>query len=85
MTKDYPIQFLIVFLITATADVCWTRYIQSVEKMLAVQSGAWSALVILLGATVTIGYVQQPSLIVAAVLGAFVGTFVTVAYGAKKT
>lgn len=73
------IRFALVFLAVALADVCWTKYMQKVAEKLAHASAFWSAAIIALGAFTVTEYVQDRWLIVAAILGAYVGTWVTLA------
>jgi len=66
------------------ADVCWTFYFIKVEERKVIASGVWSSLIIVSSAFITTSYVEDRSLIPAAVLGAFIGTAGTVWYK-KKT
>ena len=66
------------------ADVCWTMYFIEVEKRNAVKAGLWSAAILLFGSFITIQYVEDRRLLVAAIIGAFVGTAATVIYKKKQ-
>ena len=54
------------------------------EERKAIASGVWSSLIIIASAFTTTNYVEDKSLIPAAVLGAFIGTAGTVWYKKKK-
>jgi O-antigen/teichoic acid export membrane protein len=81
---SYPIQFILVMFAMVIADVCWTYYFIKVEERKAVASGIWSSLIILASAFITTSYVEDKSLVPAAVIGAFIGTASTVWYKRKK-
>ena len=66
------------------ADVCWTYYFIKVEERKPLAAGLWSAAIIVASSFITTSYVQDKSLILAAVLGAFIGTAGTVYYKKKK-
>lgn len=66
------------------ADVCWTKYFMKVAELKAISAGAWSSSIILFGAICTTEYVNDRSLILAAMIGAFIGSSVTVYHKARK-
>ena len=80
----YILKFILVTLAMIIADVCWTFYFIKVEERKVIASGIWSSLIIVSSAFITTSYVEDKSLIPAAVLGAFIGTAGTVWYK-KKT
>lgn len=80
-----PVLFILVFLGLVAIDFCWTFYIAKVAERKAIQSGAWSAMITLLSAFVVVAYTTNPILIVAAVLGAFVGTVLAVKMNKDKS
>ena len=80
----YILKFILVMLAMVAADVCWTFYFIKVEERKVIASGVWSSLIIVSSAFITTSYVEDRSLIPAAVLGAFIGTAGTVWYK-KKT
>jgi len=75
---EYILKFILVVLAMIVADVCWTYYFIKVEERKAVAAGIWSALIIVASSFITASYVENKSLIPAAVLGAFIGTAGTV-------
>lgn len=80
---DYTIKFLTVMVAMTLADVCWTLYFMKVAEKKAFQAGVWGSVIILFGAVSTTSYVHDQSLIVAAVIGAFIGTYLTIKYKNK--
>lgn len=82
--NDYIIQFIIVVLAMILVDVCWTFYFIKVEERRSIAAGVWSSMIMLAGAVVTTHYVEDRSLLVAAIIGAFIGTAGTVEYKRKK-
>lgn len=80
----YALHFIGVMLATALVDVCWTFYFISITKEKALLAGWWSTLVVAFGAAATVSYVNDPTLLVAAFIGAFVGTSLTVQYNKGK-
>ena len=80
----YAIKFLLVMLAMIIADVCWTFYFIKVEERKVIASGIWSSLIIVASAFITTSYVEDKSLVPAAVIGAFIGTAGTVWYKNRK-
>lgn len=66
------------------ADVCWTFYFIKVEERKAISAGIWSSLILLTSAFITVSYIEDRSLLPAALIGAFIGTAGTVWYKKKK-
>jgi hypothetical protein len=81
---SYILTFLGVMVAMILADVCWTYYFIKVEERKAIAAGVWSALIIVASSFITTSYVEDRSLIIAAVLGAFIGTAGTVYFKKKK-
>ena len=81
---EYTIKFILVALAMVVADVCWTFYFIKVEERKVIASGIWSSLIIIASAFITTSYVEDRSLVPAAVIGAFIGTAGTVWYKKKK-
>lgn len=77
------VKFLLIVLAVTLADVCWTKYFLATADRRAATAGAWSSFIILLGAYTTINYVHNPLFIVAAMIGAFIGTAGTVWWSAR--
>jgi hypothetical protein len=80
----YLLKFLGVMLAMAITDVCWAYYFIKVDERRAIGAGLWAVALFVCGATVTANYVDDKSLIVAAAIGSFVGTWATVEYKKRK-
>jgi hypothetical protein len=76
----YLIKFIGVAISVALADVCWVKYFHGVEDGNPLKAGLWAVGLIVLGALSIEGYVSDSSLIIAAGIGAFIGTYITVAH-----
>jgi len=81
---NYILSFLGVFVAMFITDVCWTFYLIKVEERKSIQAGAWASVLYLFGAFVVSSYVGDRSLIIAAVLGSFFGTYFTIEYKNRK-
>lgn len=75
---SFTAQFALVFVSLVAVDVCWTLYIAEVNARNAVKAATWSALIMLCGAFATISFVHDKRLLIAAILGAWVGTYIAV-------
>ena len=84
MTTAYAIKFITVMISMILADACWTKYFMTVAEKKAIPAGLWSAAIILFGAICTTEYVNDRSLIIAAALGAFIGSALTVIHKVKQ-
>jgi hypothetical protein len=60
------------------ADVCWTYYFIKVEERKPLGAGLWGSVIVLFSAFITTHYVDDRSFVIAAFLGAFIGTTGTV-------
>jgi len=81
---DFWIKFLLVIVSMCFADIAWTFYFIKVEERKSLGAGIWSSLIICFGAFSAINYVEDRRLMVAAVVGAFLGTALTVEYKKRK-
>jgi hypothetical protein len=66
-----------VFLGTALADMIWAAYFVCVSRKHKALAAISSGLIILIGSTITLDYVKDPRLRYFAVVGAVVGTWIT--------
>lgn len=80
----YAITFIGVALTLFLADVCWALYFIKIEERNSLMSGVYGSLIYLFGAFAVTQYTEDKSFIIAAVLGAFAGTYVTVEWKRKK-
>lgn len=81
---EYWIKFFSVVLAVCIGDICWTYYFIKVEERKAFAASVWSTLIMLVGAFSVGNYVEDKSLIFAAALGAFIGTYLSVWYKKRK-
>ena len=81
---SYVLAFLGVMVAMIIADICWTYYFIKVEERRAIAAGIWSSLITISGSFITTSYIEDKSLIIAAVIGAFIGTAGTVYFKKKK-
>jgi hypothetical protein len=81
---SYTVKFLLVMFSMALTDVCWAYYFIKVGERKAVQAGTWAVLLFFAGAIVTTNYVGDHSMMIAAAIGSFVGTWITVKYKKHK-
>lgn len=84
MTTAFAIQFILVMLALILADICWTMYFTETANKHAVKAGIWSALIMLSGSYATVSFVNDKRFIVAAMLGAFIGTYATIKWIKRK-
>ena len=81
---SYIIKFILVFFAMGLADVCWTYYFIKIDERKSVAAGIWGSAIYLCGAFGVLSYTEDRTLIIPAVLGSFVGTYLTVEYKKKK-
>ena len=84
MTTAFAIQFILVMLALILADICWTMYFTETANKHAVKAGIWSALIMLSVSYATVSFVNDKRFIVAAMLGAFIGTYATIKWIKRK-
>lgn len=72
------IKFILVIISMALCDMCWAKYTIYVTEKKAVKSAIWSVLIMVCGMVTVIGYMEDKRLIPAALIGAFIGTYLTV-------
>jgi hypothetical protein len=80
----YALTFLGVAITLFLADVFWALYFIKIEERNSVMSGVYGSLIYLFGAFAVTQYTEDKSFIIAAVLGAFLGTYVTVEWKRRK-
>ena len=81
---NYLFKFLTVFIAMGIADVCWTYYFIKIEERKSVAAGLWGIGIYLCGAFTIMSYMEDRTLVVAAMMGSFVGTYLTVEHKKKK-
>ena len=80
----FVIKFILVMFSMILADVCWTMYFIEVSKRKPIASGIWGSAIMIFGAFTTVHYVGDHRLLIAAVIGSFIGTAGTVYYKNKR-
>lgn len=66
------------------ADICWTMYFIETEKRRSIHAGLWGAAIMLFGSLVTLNYVEDHRLLIAAAIGSFIGVSGTIEYKKRK-
>ncbi len=84
MAIIYILKFLGVIVSVAMADICWVYYFVKVEERKSFAAGVWSTLIIALGAFSIENYVNDSTFIIAAGIGAFLGTYASIEYKKRK-
>lgn len=81
---EYIIQFVGVMMAMFLADVCWAYYFIKIDERRSAEAGAWAALIYIFGAYTVTSYMDDKSMIAAAMIGSFLGTYCTVEYKKRK-
>jgi len=74
----YALTFTGVMISMFMVDICWAKYFIYVGKHKALPAATWGSLIMVFGAFTTINYVEDRSLLIAAVIGGFAGIYTTV-------
>ena len=69
--------FLLVIILMTLTDIVWVLSMRAITAKNAPLAGLWSALTIMFVSFVTVDYVSNNWLILAAMIGCFLGTFIT--------
>jgi hypothetical protein len=70
--------YIAIFLSTLAADFAWTKYNMHSAAKHAHRAAAWSATIILFGAINVMSYTANHWLVIPALLGAYVGTYLAI-------
>lgn len=68
-------KFILVFVIVTVADFLWAAYISHTAKGNIWKASFYAAAIALFGGMITLAYINDSRMIIPAVLGAFVGTY----------
>jgi len=79
----FLLKFLTVAVAMAVADWCWTKYMMHASAHRAALAAHWSAAIIGVSAFTVTSYVSDHRLIIAALIGAWAGTYYAVKHTAK--
>ena len=74
----YILKFLGVMLSMFLVDICWAKYFLWVNKHHPLRAATWGSLILVFGAFTTINYVDDKTLLIAAVIGGFAGSYYAV-------
>ena len=67
------------------ADVCWALYFMKITDRKAAQAGFWAVMIYLFGALTVTSYMEDKKLIIPALIGSFLGTYITVKFKKPKS
>jgi hypothetical protein len=81
---SYILNFIGVAIAMFLADVCWAYYFIKIDERRSVDAGIWAVFIYVFGAFTVTSYMEDRSLIIAATIGAFLGTYCTVEYKKRK-
>lgn len=81
---EYTLKVIAVFIGVFFTDVCWTFYLLKVQERKSLQASIWATLLYFMGAMIVTTYVEDRWLIIPAVFGSFIGTYVVIEYKRKK-
>jgi hypothetical protein len=70
--------WLLIFTVSAIVDICWTKYLIATADRQLWRATAWSGAIVASGGVVVVGYTADHWLLIPAVLGAMVGTWLTI-------
>lgn len=65
----------------AVLDFIWARYTLAISNRAAFAAGGYAAVIYVLGGMVALAYVHEPSMLAAAGVGAFIGTYAATRWG----
>jgi uncharacterized membrane protein YfcA len=78
------LRFLFVFALVTVVDFMWALYIKHTAISNPLTASVYSSIITLIGGVVTLAYISDPKMLIPAVLGAFVGTYLSIKFGHKK-
>ena len=81
---EFYIKFITIMISMFLADICWTYYFIKIEERKSLAAGIWAALIYIFGAFTVTSYIEDKRLIIAAIIGSFLGTWATVEYKKRK-
>jgi hypothetical protein len=72
----FILQWLGVFAAMVGADYCWAKYTIAASTKRRMVASLWSSAIVVCGSFAVINYVDDHRLLTAAIVGAFVGTYI---------
>ena len=79
----FVIEAIGVFILLVVTDFVWARYTQTVTQDRPYAAAIYTAFIILCGGVSTISYVNDPRLLLPAVLGGMAGTIIAMKWKVK--
>lgn len=70
--------YLVTFLLVATMDFFYAMYTVKASQLKKFQAPMYATLIFSITGFVTLAYVENPKLLPAAIIGAFVGTYIAI-------
>ena len=74
----------LVFIATIVVDWLWALYIIYTSKKQALKAAIFATLLTCLGSFITLSYIHDRRAIIAAALGAFIGTFLSIKFNKHR-
>jgi succinate-acetate transporter protein len=72
------LKFVAVILLMMATEASCTMYLIYTDKRKAAKAALWCSVTILFTSLAVVNYVEDKTLIIAAVIGAFLGSFITI-------
>lgn len=66
-----------IFLLTLVVDFAWSMYIKSLADNKHIRASGWAAFITLAGGLTVIGYTENHWLLIPAVIGGAIGTYLS--------
>jgi lipid-A-disaccharide synthase-like uncharacterized protein len=79
------LKFIGVIFLMFILDAFWAQYIKHTTDLNSGKSASYATLIYLLGCLVTISYIEDHIMILAAAIGSFAGTYTICEYNKKQT
>lgn len=70
--------YVLVFFAAMATDWLWATYIAQTAAKNAIKAALWSGVLMLVGAYVTLSYLEDWRMLIPAVIGGMIGTYISV-------
>ena len=80
---EYIAKFFLVVLVSGLVDVVWVKYFQTIADKRAIAAAFWGAVIYGMSGVTFISYKYDNTMVFAAMIGGFIGTYVTIKYSKK--
>jgi hypothetical protein len=81
---NQAVMFFLVMCAMIVVDWCWAKYMKAAADKNAVWAAFWSASLIVISAFSVTQYIENHTMVLAAAIGAWIGTFYAVKHGEEK-